>query len=80
MSNVFKKLTVDCPRTDCALHHLGTSSTCMGWSQTYDRDGNSIGRDPNTLTSAYRCATCGARWQVTDQGGSTFFQRIGAQG
>jgi len=62
------KLTKDCPREDCQIEYLGSSTTLLGWSQTYDKHGNPQGRDPNTDTSSYVCHKCGVSWRVRTGG------------
>jgi hypothetical protein len=75
--NIIPKLTKDCEREDCALVDLGSTMTIMGFSQTYDKRGRPIDRDPNTtswrgwsslITTNYECKTCGALWTVKQCG------------
>ena len=71
MANIFQKLTVDCEREDCAISFNGASSTCMGWTDTYDKRGNKLAGNPNVITSHYSCGRCGARWAVTGDSDKT---------
>lgn len=71
--NTIQKLTKDCPREDCSISggDYGVS-TCMGWTPTYDKNGNRTDRgDPNSYTTSYACSACGKRWSVTTQYGQT---------
>jgi hypothetical protein len=86
--NIIPKLTKDCEREDCALVDLGSTMTIMGFSQTYDKRGRPIDRDPNTITTNYECKTCGALWTVKQCGnevtisttlGATMTVEVGAQ-
>lgn len=47
----------------------GTSTTLMGYTQTYDKHGRPQGRDPNTSTSNYRCMVCGNSWEIRSRDG-----------
>lgn len=67
--NFITKLTRDCQRQDCQISLCEQSTTLMGWSRSYDKGGNQIGRDPNTTTARYQCATCGKRWKVESRDG-----------
>lgn len=62
-------LTKDCSREDCRVSCSGQSTTLMGWTQSYDKKGKPIGRDPNTTTAHYRCSTCGVAWKVQERDG-----------
>lgn len=58
------KPIVDCEREDCRIQCLGSMTTCLGWTPTYDKYGDAIGKDPNKTTSHYRCTVCSKDWWV----------------
>ncbi len=63
---------LDCNRNDCVLKEVGSSSTLMSWSQTFDRFGNRLdAEDPNTKTTSYYCRTCGKTYTVETQYGKS---------
>ena len=47
----------------CRFISRGSSRTLMGWTPTYDREGNMIGKDPNRTTSYWQCGTCDKGWK-----------------
>jgi len=55
-------MKVDCEREDCRVIVLGRMTTLLGWSPTYDKHGNLIDKDPNTVTTHYQCTVCGKDW------------------
>jgi hypothetical protein len=61
----------DCPhgRTDCRLYVGGSWTTCMAFTQEFDRAGNLLRPDPNTVTTNLGCNACGIRWQRTERAG-----------
>lgn len=71
--NMIAEATKDCPREDCRLTDFGVSSTtCMGWTPTFDKYGNRTDSgDPNITTGAIKCVTCGASWNYRTQYGET---------
>ncbi len=71
--SLIPELTKDCDRDDCRVIGGNASvSTCMAWTPVYDKQGNRIDDgDPNTSTTTYDCATCGAHWTVSTQFGET---------
>lgn len=70
--NTIKEATKDCPRTDCSITCGGSTSTCMGWTPTYDKLGNRTDSgDPNIHTQWLRCSTCGKSWTASTQYGKT---------
>lgn len=71
MKNDIQLLTKDCEREDCSISHEGSSTTLLGWTQTYDKNGNPKSQNPNTTTSHYRCFKCSKRWQVKTQYGKS---------
>ena len=62
------KLTKKCSRNDCRVRMGRQATTLIGWFQEYDKFGNALGRDPNTTTSEYSCATCGKKWSIRSGG------------
>lgn len=66
--NTIQKLTKYCLREDCNIHTGSQTMTCIGWSPSYDKNGNSVGRDPNISTTSYSCYTCGKKWTVRSSG------------
>lgn len=67
MTNIFQKLSIGCER-DCRIAYMGSTTTLMGFMPTYDKNGNTVGQDPNRVTSTYQCAVCGGGWTVEHQG------------
>lgn len=65
--NVIKTITQGCDGR-CSIVQGHSSSTLMGWSQSYDKNGKPQGRDPNTTTTHYHCATCRVRWEIKSGG------------
>jgi hypothetical protein len=56
-------ITPDCDRTDCVIQATGpTMTTCLGWTQTFDKWGNPLNSDPNTSSTPMKCVTCGKEW------------------
>jgi hypothetical protein len=62
--NTIQKLTKDCPQNNCSIMVGLSTMTCMGWTPTYDKNGNCTSTDPNFSTTDYRCNMCGKRWTV----------------
>ena len=62
---------VDCDREDCRFQNLGSSTTLIGWSPVYDKQGNQVNHDPNTRRTGYRCTSCARRFEVKTQSGKT---------
>jgi len=58
---------VECERTDCSIMYHGSSTTLLGWSPTYDKNGVPTNHNPNILTSAYSCSKCGRTWVMAEQ-------------
>ena len=65
-----------CKRDDCVIQNLGSSVTLMGWTQTYDKYGNPLGKVPNTRKTAYKCLTCNKMWDVTLRNGEATVNEI----
>ena len=65
MINDLTNVTEWCPNDSCAIQYMGSSTTLVAWSPTYDKWGNATSEDPNTHTSVYRCNTCDARWTIS---------------
>lgn len=72
-----KMLTAECPREDCAIAILGSSTTLRGWSQTYNKAGEAIGHNPNTTTTMAGCRSCNKRWEVVTKSGETTIKELG---
>jgi len=66
--NIIKSLTKNCPKDDCNIVGGVSYMTCIGWLQSYDKNGNPVGRDPNYSTSEYHCSVCGKKWSVKSGG------------
>lgn len=63
MKNIYQRMSEGCDK-DCEFEYWGSTTTLVAWKNTYDKNGNPIGGgDPNTVTTAYRCKTCGAHFQ-----------------
>jgi hypothetical protein len=71
MTGIIVKATASCPREDCRVELGASTSTCMGWSETYNKYGNRSDVDPNITSQSLRCLTCGARWIARTQYGKT---------
>lgn len=68
------QLTGDCPREDCAVQEGGSTSTCLGWTPTYDKRGERTDRgNPNSMRTSFRCSTCGKEWAAYTQYDETTF-------
>jgi hypothetical protein len=66
----------DCERdaAECRITNLGGMSTMLGWSPTYDGDGNRTDRgNPNSLTEWWHCRTCNRRWSSKTKFGETTY-------
>lgn len=59
--NTIQKITQNC-ENDCQIKDEGSVTTLVAWSPTYDKNGNYTSKNPNTITSNFRCLTCGKRW------------------
>lgn len=66
--STIRTLTRGCEK-DCSISDLGSETTLIGWTPSYDKNGRRQGFDPNTHTAHYRCSTCGASWKVKTGGG-----------
>ena len=73
---IIKQLTKHCERSDCRIEHRGCSTTLMGWAQTYDKNGDPVGRDPNTTRSHYACHACSAEWVEISGDGESRITRV----
>lgn len=60
--NIFKRLTYSCNKENCRIVSHGTMTTLANWNEVYDRNGNSLNKNPNNITTNYECNTCGKRW------------------
>mgnify|MGYP003405908025 CR=1 FL=1 len=60
--NIFKRLTYSCNKEDCQIVSYGPITTLVHWVAVYDRDGNSLNKNPNSITTNYECKKCGKRW------------------
>lgn len=57
---------------ECRFSSDGGSTTCMGWTDTYDKNGNLVtGGNPNYTTEVIKCHTCGRSWTTESQNGKT---------
>lgn len=64
----------DCQQ-ECRFQIIGQRSTLMGWNQVYDKHGNPVGSDPNTVTQEMYCQTCNRHFDVkTTRGESTVIE------
>jgi hypothetical protein len=67
--NIVPQLTSKCGREDCRVSPVSSFKTCVHWTQTYDKQGRSLGHDPNVTTSEFVCQACGKRWITRTQDG-----------
>ena len=70
------KVETDCKREDCKFQSLGSSVTCMGYIQTFDKNGKITSRDPNIRHARYNCITCGRSWGSRTQYGKTEYEEL----
>ena len=63
-NKTIREMTKDCRRDDCNIIDLGRTTTLMGWTQSYDKNGNPQNSDPNTITTTYKCTKCGQIWSI----------------
>ena len=70
-NNVFKKLSQGCDK-NCKFQQIGPSTmTAMYFAPVYDKEGNNLNPDGNTMTSSYQCTECGKSWRVSEQYGES---------
>lgn len=55
------------PRGDTGF----STSTCMGFSRSYDKNGKDISINPNISTHSYNCHECGNQFTVKTQFGKS---------
>lgn len=55
---------IDCKREDCIIEDLGSRTTLLGWTPTYNKQGQLLNSDPNITTTYYRCIICKSNWQT----------------
>ena len=60
----------DCEK-ECKISRGMSTSTCMGWTPTYDKNGKQLNSDPNITTTVWTCLTCNDRWVSTTRYGET---------
>lgn len=65
-----------CPdgREDCRFYIGGRSSTLIGWTQVFDREGRPLNQDPNTHKTAMSCSSCGRCWQRCERGDERWWE------
>ena len=69
--NIFKKLSQGCDK-NCKFQQSGPSTmTAMYFAPVYDKEGNNLNPDGNTMTSSYHCTECGKSWRVSERLGKS---------
>jgi hypothetical protein len=69
--NIFKKLSQGCDK-NCKFQQVGASTmTAMYFAPVYDKEGNNLNPDANTMTSSYHCTECGKSWRVSERLGKS---------
>ncbi len=66
----------DCPTEDCRLSYTQGASTCMAFTQEYDKHGKALHEDPNTTTNIVRCSACNGVWLESCQGKTVTVKRM----
>lgn len=56
--NIYEQLTENCREDDCKIVKHGSISTLLAYEEAYDRYGNSLNKNPNTITTNYKCLKC----------------------
>lgn len=69
MNNIISELTKNCLSEDCQITGGLGISTLLAWSAVYDKHGNPINKNPNTITTSYRCEICRKHWQIHEKSG-----------
>lgn len=61
----------ECPKCQkgTVREYLGSRTSCLGWVERYDKNGNVISSDPNITISDYRCEECDTLYTVKVQSG-----------
>ena len=69
-----EKIKYLCPndKDHPSFHSFGGTSTLMGWTPKYDKQGRPLNANPNTKEEAFKCSVCGAEarkrtkcWRIT---------------
>lgn len=60
--NIISELTKNCKSTDCRIINNGSITTVLSWKYEYNKNGELITKDPNTITTNYSCKKCGKKW------------------
>ena len=60
--NIYERLTENCREIDCEIQNIGSISTLLGYNETYDRYGNPTSKNPNNITTNYKCLKCNRKW------------------
>lgn len=71
MKNLIREVTKDCPSDACRLQFGPMTSTSMASPAIYDKEGDRVDYDPNTITQEVSCQTCSKVWTVTTVMGKT---------
>lgn len=67
MTNVIPKLTKGCDK-ECRILQTSQVSTLAAWTPIYNKKGELVNEDPNSIYSFYSCNVCGAKWNVIVKG------------
>lgn len=75
--NIFQEFSADCQRDDCRIQNKGGTSTLLGWSPAFDRNGNQVAQDPNRYVTVFQCATCGKVCHHVTVNGDSSMEPVG---
>lgn len=69
----------ECPNKtpkECVFSHWSSSSTCLGWTPKFNRDGEMINDNPNITTTRMSCNICGKYWDAKTSYNDTTFELL----
>jgi hypothetical protein len=70
--NTIEMMTRDCPREDCTLQPGVSTTTCLGWTPSYNRHGGRMDSgNPNITSTQWRCVKCLREWVENEQRGNS---------
>lgn len=66
----FENPNPTCER-DCRFTQSGTYTTALGWTRVFDKHGNDVSVNPNTVGKSVFCSVCRTRWDIVKKRGVT---------
>lgn len=69
----FKSIACD---KECRFRTGMSTSTLLGWTPVYDKNGRLVNKNPNTTKTDVMCGTCGKQWLAVTQYGETEFKEV----